>query len=153
MSELPGYPIKTYRYLRLAMVNMLVLLGALAVLLGGFGWFHWGRDSFIANAHYAAALPLFGVIVAVAVINARGFAHRQTGGMAATDVARNRYFVIAALMVLMPILEWLVSLVVTANHVVLWVETTELVLFAAFWLLQTQELWGKGLRDSAVSAH
>ena len=37
---------------------------SIAVLFGGFAWFLWGRESFIGNAHYAAAFPLFGGIVA-----------------------------------------------------------------------------------------
>ena len=130
--------------------HTLGLVLALLVLVGGFIWFLRARESFIGNAHYAAAFPLFGAIVAVAVINARGFARRRTGGTAARHVTRNRYFVIAVLMVVLPVLEWLVSVVVTWEHVVLWAETTELVLFAAFWLLQTQELWGEGLRGTSV---
>ena len=124
------------------------MLVSIAVLLGGFGWFLWGRESFIGNAHYAAAFPLFGAIVAVAVINAREFTRRRTGAMAAGQVARNRYFLVAFLMVVLPVLEWLVSTVVTWNHVVLWAETTVLILFAAFWVLQTQELWSDGVRDT-----
>ena len=124
------------------------MLVSIAVLLGGFGWFLWGRESFIGNAHYAAAFPLFGAIVAVAVINAREFTRKRTGAMAAGQVTRNRYFLVAFLMVVLPVLEWLVSTVVTWNHVVLWAETTVLILFAAFWVMQTQELWSNGVRDT-----
>ncbi|MET0840130.1 MAG: hypothetical protein ABWY19_15210 [Marmoricola sp.] len=126
-------------------VGMLV---ALVVLLGGFGWFHWGRESFIGNAHYAAALPLFIAIILVAVINARQFTQERTGAMAARDVTRSRYFVVAALLVVLPVLEWAVSKVVDTNHLVLWVEVTVLVLFAVFWLLQTEELWSEGVRNN-----
>ena len=123
------------------------MLVALLVLLGGFGWFHWGRASFIANAHYAAALPLFLAIILVAVINARESTQEQTGAMAARDVSTNRYFVVAALLVVLPVVEWGVSKVVDTNHLVLWVEVTVLVLFAVFWLLQTEELWSEGVRE------
>jgi hypothetical protein len=125
------------------------VLVALAVLLGGFGWFQWGRDSFIGNAHYAAALPLFVAIILVAVINARELTQEQTGAMAARDVSTNRYFVVAALLVVLPVLEWLVSKAVSTDHLVLWVEVTVLVLFAWFWLLQTAELWSEGVRRNA----
>ncbi len=84
--------------------------------------------------------------MAVAVINARELTRRRTGAMAAGQVARNRYFLAAFLMLVLPVLEWLVSTVVTWNHVVLWAETTVLVLFATFWVLQTQELWSDGVR-------
>lgn len=126
------------------------MLVALVVLLGGFGWFHWGRQSFIDNAHYAAALPLFIAIIAVAVINARESAREHTGAMAARDVAGNRYFLVATLLVVLPVLEWGVSKVVDTNHLVLWVEVTVLVLFAAFWLMQTEELWSEGVRENTA---
>ena len=128
------------------------LLVALAVLLGGFAWYFWGRESFIGNAHYAAALPLFGAIVAVAVINAREFTRKRTGAMAAGNVARNRYFLVAVLMVVLPVAEYLVSTVVTWRHVVLWEEITVLTLFAAFWLMQTEELWSEGVRGTEASS-
>jgi hypothetical protein len=126
------------------------MLVAAAVLLVGFGWFLWGRSSFIGNAHYGAAFPLFGCIVAVAVINARGFAQKRTGTTDPKHVYRNRYFVIAVLMVVLPVLEWLWWLLVGWDHVVLGVEATLLVLFASFWVLQTHELWSEGVRDVAV---
>ncbi len=124
---------------------------SLAVLLGGFGWFQWGRDSFIGNAHYAAALPLFVAIILVAVINARELTQQKTGAMAAKDVSTNRYFVVAALLVVLPVAEWLVSKAVDTNHLVLWIEVTVLVLFAWFWLLQTAELWSEGVRKNAAA--
>ncbi len=82
------------------------------------------------------------------MINTRELTRRRTGAMAAGQVARNRYFLVALLMVVLPVLEWLVSTVVTWNHVVLWAETTVLVLFATFWVLQTQELWSEGVRNT-----
>jgi len=64
--------------------------------------------------------------------------------MAARQVAPNRYFLVAFLMVVVPVLEWLVSTVVTWNHVVLWAETTVLVLFATFWVLQPRSCAARG---------
>jgi hypothetical protein len=119
---------------------------ALAVLLGGFGWFSWSRQSFIDHAHYGAAFPLFGSIVAVVLLNARGYGLRTTGGARTREVYRNRYSGIALLMVAVPAGMWLVSRLVTWSHVVLWIEATLLLLFAAFWVFQTQELWKDGVR-------
>ena len=34
------------------------------------------------------------------------------------------------------------------EHLVLWVEVVLILLFAAFWLVQTRELWNRGLRTS-----
>ena len=119
-----------------------------AVLAGGFGWFLAGRDHFIANAHYGAAFPLFGCIVAVVLINARGYGAREAGTTDVSRVFRNRYTLIAALMVALPLSMWLVSLAIEWYHLVLWVEATLLVLFAAFWVIQTRELWTEGVRDA-----
>ncbi len=117
------------------------------VLVGGFAWFLAAREHFIANAHYGAAFPLFACIVAVVVINARWYGARS-GNTALTQVLRNRYAVIAALMVLLPVAMWLISLAVEWDHLVLWVEATLLVLFAAFWVIQTRELWTEGVREA-----
>jgi hypothetical protein len=125
---------------------------ALAVLVGGFGWFSLSRQGFIHHAHYGAAFPLFGSIVAVVLLNARGYGRRTTGGTRAREVYRNRYSAIALLMVAVPVGMWLVSRVVTWEHVVLWIEATLLLLFAAFWVSQTQELWTDGVRSAGPPA-
>jgi hypothetical protein len=124
---------------------------ALAVLVGGFGWFLFARQSFIGHAHYGAAIPLFGTIVAVVLLNARGYGLR-TGGTRVREVYRNRYSGIALLMVVLPAGMWLVSRVVSWDHVVLWIEAALLLLFAAFWVSQTQELWNEGVRSAASPA-
>jgi len=119
---------------------------ALAVLVGGFGWFLLSRQSFLDYAHYGAAFPLFGTIVAVVLLNARGYGRRLTAVTGPRQAYRNRYTAIAALMLTVPAGMWLVSLVVRWDHVALWVEATLLLLFAAFWTSQTQELWNEGVR-------
>ena len=120
---------------------------AAVVLVGGFVWFLAARDEFIAHAHYGAAFPLFGCIVGVVLINARGYGARS-GTTDMTRVFRNRYTLIAVLMVLLPAAMWMLSLTVEWDHLVLWVEATLLVLFAAFWVIQTRELWTEGVREA-----
>ncbi|MGH3335793.1 MAG: hypothetical protein ACRDOZ_08230, partial [Nocardioides sp.] len=47
-------------------------IAAASVLVVGLaGWFGFGRESFLEYGHYAAAVPMFGLIVGVAVVNAR----------------------------------------------------------------------------------
>jgi hypothetical protein len=118
-----------------------------AVLFGGFAWFLVDRGGFIDNAHYGAAFPLFVCIIAVVLLNARGYGMKTTHTTDPSRVFRNRYTVIAVLMVVLPAAMWLVSLVVDWDHLVLWVEATLLVLFAAFWVIQTLELWTEGVRE------
>ncbi len=45
--------------------------GAGVLLVGLAVWFGFGRESFLEYGHYAAAVPMFGLIVGVAVVNAR----------------------------------------------------------------------------------
>lgn len=134
------------------------LLVAVGLLVGGGWWFLTARESFEAHAHNTAALALFACIVAVVVLNARGFAaeqdarSRQEGRAPSGRTAvTNRYAVIAVLMVGsflgMGAYAWLVGW----DHAVLFIEGTLITLFAAFWLAQTRELWGQGLRTDAGS--
>src|SRR5439155_13570025 len=133
-------------------VETTIGLGAVAlVLFGGFGWFLLARTSFIGHAHDVAAISLFASIVAVALVNARGYGRRTTGSDRVALVYRNRYTLIATLMVLTPIALWLVSQLVAWEHRLLWIEASMLGLFAAFWALQTQELWNEGIRQDDLS--
>jgi hypothetical protein len=117
-------------------------------------WLHSDRGSFDGKAHYASAIVLFAIIGIVVVINAVDFQrvrdgkeawkHRSVGAKAAR-VSRNRYGVIAALMV--------VAVVAAAalasggwDYYILFVEVALIALFAAFWVLQTAELWQTGSR-------
>lgn len=99
-----------------------------------------GRTLFTEKAHYTAAILMFVFIFAVVVLNARGFGSK-TGGPA----TRNRYAIIAALMLLS-------AVVIGAagkagwDYWVLAIETALITLFAVFWVVQTEELWNEGLR-------
>ncbi len=126
------------------------LAASAVVLAGGFAWFLGARDNFIDKAHYGAAFPLFFCIIGVVLINARGYGVQQTGSTDPGRVFRNRYTAIAVLMVVLPLLLWALSKAVDSNHLVLWVEAVLLVLFAAFWVIQTKELWTEGVRPDPV---
>lgn len=115
-----------------------------AAVMGGFyGWFRLARDSFVEHAHTAAALALFAFIVVVVVMNARGLAAQRSGRFA------NRYALIAVLMVGTLVVLGGAALLTDWAHAVLWLETVLIALFAAFWLLQTVELWEAGVRPHA----
>jgi hypothetical protein len=121
---------------------------AAVTLLIGTVWFVVDRDSFVARAHYVAAVLVFGCIVGVVVLNARGFrrAHHATARPTRRQFV-NRYAVIAALMVAAVVGMGLYALLFSWEHWLLWVEGTLITLFAAFWLSQTEELWDQGLRE------
>jgi hypothetical protein len=55
--------------------------------------------------------------------------------------------VIAVAMVVAPLLMVGWKKLYGWDHAVLWIEGTLIVLFAAFWISQTQELWNDGIRQ------
>jgi hypothetical protein len=126
----------------------LVALGVAAAGLVGFAlWFFVARDSFLNFAHYGTAVPMFGLIVAVALVNAArvdefvAAGGTLTVGRAATY--RQAYKLIAYFMGVV-IGGALVLFVVRAAtdtepfaHWVFIVEALLLVAFTAFWVLQT----------------
>lgn len=138
-------------------------LGAASFVWAVFAvWFgptsDWGpRERLLDIGHYAAAIPVFALIVAVAFINARKseqsihVAGRQASyrmvyrlvalGMAIVLVAALAYWFI----VIRPDPE-------IENSLVFWVEAWLLTLFAAFWGFQTREFWHDGLPEEARQA-
>ncbi len=126
-----------------------------AVLVGAVGWlvltawFVLGRDSFLSGAHYATAVPMFGLIAGTALVNARHARERTAiPGMSPSSYARS-YAVIALGIfgtVLAAGLFFLLSLVgfEPVASWIFWVEALLLTLFAAFWILQTMENWYDG---------
>jgi hypothetical protein len=128
---------------------------AALILVGAAIWFWTDRDAFIGNAHYTAALTMFGFIILVVAWNAWQFARHTTDDVATIDrreYATNRYAIVAAAMVgslvLMGGYAWLFDW----DHAVLWIEGVLITLFAIFWILQTKELWGEGIRGEDPAA-
>jgi hypothetical protein len=122
-------------------------LGVAAVIFGGgIVWFFVDRTGFIGHAHYAAAIVMFACIIAVVVVNAEHFRRKQRDHADPHSPA-NRYSVIAVAMVIVPIALVGCRALFDWDHTVLWIEGTVIALFAAFWIIQTQELWNEGLRQ------
>jgi hypothetical protein len=116
------------------------------IFCGGLVWFVADRSGFIANAHYTAAITMFVCIVAVVLLNAEQFRRKQRKHAVPHSPA-NRYSVIALLMVVVPLVMFGWKKLFGWEHAVLWIEGSLIVLFAAFWISQTQELWNEGLRQ------
>jgi hypothetical protein len=105
------------------------------------------RPQFTAYGHSVAAGAMFAFIYANVWLNAVNlyFADEQRGRASVL----NRYTVIGLLMtaaagvtLALALAHW--------RYVVLEIETSLIVLFAAFWALQTAELWNQGLRGHAA---
>jgi hypothetical protein len=128
----------------------LVALGLSAAGLLGFTlWFALGRDSFLDYAHYGTAVPMFGLIVAVALVNAATVEEFVASGgtltMGRVRTFKSAYRVIALFMGVV-IGAALALFVVKATtgaepfaHWLFVVEALLLVAFTAFWILQTAQ--------------
>ena len=126
----------------------LVALGVSAVGLVGFAlWFELGRDSFLDYAHYGTAVPMFGLIVAVALVNAArvdefvAAGGTLTMGRAATYKRAYRWIAYVMGWVIGGALALFVIKAATGSepfsHWVFVVEALLLAAFSAFWILQT----------------
>jgi hypothetical protein len=127
---------------------------AALIQVGAAIWFKADLDSFIHNAHYTAALTMFGFIILVVVWNAWQFARhhaKDVTAMTRREYATNRYAIVAVAMVGSLVLMGGYAKLFEWDHAVLWIEGVLITLFATFWVLQTKELWGKGLRGEEPS--
>lgn len=131
---------------------------AVAVLIWvGFAtWFGptatWGpRATLLEYGHYVAAVGVFALIVAVALVNARGT--QRDAQVAGRRMPYSRvYAAVAAAMAAVLIgagVAWAAGWL-SGGTVVFWVEAALLALFAVFWLAQTAEFWNLGLPEEAL---
>jgi hypothetical protein len=114
-------------------------------------------ESFVDHAHYPAAVGMFACIVGVAVINAlRHRGHRlsevtgardKTRAVAGAVFSRDPYGLVAVAMVAVVAFGVPLTLAGTFEDTVFWVEAALILLFAAFWVTQTKELWDPGQPD------
>jgi hypothetical protein len=116
-----------------------VVVSAVAVLylVAGVVWFVTAPDQFKANGHRLAALGLFAGIVLVAIFYA---SYAALEGKPEAKI----YSAIAILLtVTLIVLGALILGIggIQPGHAVLWFETALIVEFAAFWLVQTRDLW------------
>jgi hypothetical protein len=105
-----------------------------AFLIAGDG------DFFVSNAHDVAAGLMFACIFLVVCINSRDYS-----GTRPAESVRNRYGVIAVVMGISVVL-FLIATALGWDYRVLGIEVALISLFAAFWVIQTNDLWHDGLR-------
>jgi hypothetical protein len=133
----------------------LLAIGVSAAGLAGFAlWFALGRDSFLGYAHYGTAVPMFGLIVAVALVNAAkvdefvAAGGTLTMGQAATYKRAYRWIAYVMGWVIGGALALFVIKAATGSepfaHWVFVVEALLLAAFTAFWILQTLQYAADG---------
>lgn len=113
-----------------------LVIGAAMVFIG-VAWYFLFRETFLEYAHTGAAVTMFVLIGVVMVLNARGAAGPY-GRLYATT---------AIVMVVSAIAVFVGKFVVDPDwgHYLLWLELLELAAFAAYWIVQTVELWNVGV--------
>lgn len=120
-----------------------------------FGAWFWlaPRETFLAAAHYVAAVPFFGLVAAVAVLDAIRVRTRTGVRVLSARQFSGAYGAIAVGMVGTVVLAGVVA---GAEALTAWVapdgwvfvvEAVLLALFTAFWALQTAENWEDGVPD------
>ncbi len=135
-------------FARLSTVDRIGAALTVVVLGGGVVWFVVARDSFIAHGHDAAAIPMFLSIVGVVWLNSRDVQTAVRQGSAPSTHARYVavYRMIAVTMLVALAATVAINLATSSTTLVFWVEVVLITLFAVFWLVQTIELWNRGLR-------
>ncbi len=120
------------------------------VLGGGVVWFVVARDSFVAHGHDAAAVPMFLAIIGVVWLNARDVQAAVRQGSAPSTHSRYVavYRLIAGAMLVALAATVAINLATSSTALVFWVEVVLITLFAVFWVVQTVELWNRGLRGT-----
>jgi len=131
------------------------LAGALVLLAGIAAWFGLARESFLEFGHYAAAVPMFGLIVGVAVVNARQTTSGAVHHRLARATYRRAYAAVAGAMGVTIVVAVMFFVLDSTGHRpffawLFWVEVVLLALFATFWVFQTAEHWHEGLPELAV---
>jgi hypothetical protein len=116
-----------------------VVVSAVAVLylVAGVVWFVTAPDQFKANGHRLAALGLFAGIVLVSIFYASYAA--LEGKPEAKIYSATAILLTVTLIVLAALILRIGG--IQPGHAVLWFETALIVEFAAFWLVQTRDLW------------
>jgi hypothetical protein len=121
-----------------------------AVLGGGIVWFVVDREGFLEHGHDVAAVPMFLAVIAVVWLNARDVQQAVRAGSMPSERSRYvaMYRTIALSMLAALAATVATSLATRSTSLVLWVEVVLIALFAVFWVVQTTELWNRGLRGA-----
>lgn len=115
-----------------------------ALFLGTIAVFLLARRWFIDHGHDVAAISMFAFILLNVGLNALNW-RRQPG----TETWRVNWYAVVAVLMVAAAAAWV--LVGVVGHWPFWIigiESSLITLFAVFWVLQTIELWNKGLRQA-----
>ncbi len=114
--------------------------------------FGTAREFFVRWAHDAAAVTMFSCLIIVMGLNAVGVGRaRAVPGRTLQAALRTGYAAVGLAMAATLVVVIILKVAdVRFAHLILWVEAMLIAEFAAFWVLQTRELWGEGLRGAVT---
>jgi hypothetical protein len=129
-------------------------IAATAILVATAVVFGTSRDFFVRWAHDASAVSMFLCLIVVMGLNALGVGRtRAEPGNTLRAALRTGYAAVGLAMAATLVVVVVLKIVdVRLAHLVLWVEAALVAEFAAFWILQTRELWGEGVRGRPGAA-
>jgi hypothetical protein len=127
-----------------ASAALLILVG---VLLLSWVLYLFDRHFIRAHGHLISAVVMFGGIVGVVVLNAVPWHVLDPQGKRAPEPYLRLYRVILAAMAAVIGILGAVALWGSFDHAVFWLEADVIALFAAFWVVQSKELWGLESRE------
>lgn len=134
------------RHERANRTRLIGYVAGVAVWLVATVVFFADRKLFVSAAHLTAASLMFGLVIGVVIINAVAYKEREE-----SDSLRNKYTGIAFTMVAVTAVVIAAGKLGGFDHWAIVVESALILLFAAFWGLQTAHLWHEGLWPSARS--
>lgn len=137
---------------RLPFARFRVGFGIAVAIVAAVSFVFFGhRDLFVHVAHYAAAIPMFGCIVLVVIINAvrhqgvhlqgSGMVPRMKEGATALLRLRDGYARIAVAMLAAVLVGGGLAWAGTFEDTIFWLEAALILLFGVFWVVQTREQW------------
>ncbi len=130
-------------------VDVVGAVVAAVVVAGGAAGFALARDGFLRWAHEVSAVAMFLCLVVVMGLNAVGVGRRRGNGSTLAAAVRTGYAAVGVAMVLtLGVVVLLRIADATFAQLILWLEAALILEFAAFWLIQTRELWQEGLRPA-----
>ncbi len=117
------------------------------VVIAAWAMFEAAPDQIRDYGHLVAAVGLFAGIILVVAMSSYSVRWLDPQGCAAPPRHRRIYRLIFTGMVLALVVLGPLALAGTFDHTLFWLESAVVVLFAAFWVVQTSELWEQTARS------
>jgi hypothetical protein len=130
-----------FRALHVSSASAIPTYGFAVFVAAGWVWFLAAPANLRQHGHFVAAILLFLGIVAVTVMQAFHTRWLDPKTQPAREPYRGIYRAILAVMIVGFVVIGGLAVFASFDHTVFWLESLIIVMFAAFWITQTVELW------------